>query len=364
MNAGLAARLSVIVHADVLGSTQLVQRDERLAHERITLAFRRLAQTVASYGGRVHEVRGDALLAEFARASDAVCAALAFQQQSIAHNSTLDDDILPEIRIGIALGEVIVADRTMTGAGVVLAQRVEQLCEPGGVSITEAIREALPARLPIDSDNLGKQDVKGFDKSVRVYTVRLRDGIEAPPPEAPAPAKISRAVLSGAFVLLLAAAVALAWLRPWEPDTARASIDRMAYPLPQQPSIVVLPFDNLSGDPEQDVFVDGLTGDIINDLTRYPDFFVIARHSSFAYRDRQATAQQIAEELGVQYLVEGSIQRTADRVGLLAAGDIGAALTTLCDGPPTLHALRSSKRAVDLLRFWMAPESPLWRADV
>ena len=135
-------KLAVILHADVVGSTALVQRDERRAHERITSAFKNFAQTIQEYGGQVHEIRGDALVAEFARASDAVCAAIAGQKGNTAHNKTLDDDIIPEIRIGISLGEVVIADNTITGAGVVLAQRVEQLAEPGGMCITEAIREA------------------------------------------------------------------------------------------------------------------------------------------------------------------------------------------------------------------------------
>ena len=317
MTERLTASLAVILHADVLGSTRLVQQDERLAHNRIGAAFRALSQTIAGYGGRVHEIRGDALVAEFSRASDALLAAFAFQEQNLARNRTLDDGILPEVRIGIALGEVIIANGTITGAGVVLAQRIEQLCEAGGVNMTEAIREALPDRLSIESTNLGKHDLKGFDKSVRVYAARLPAGTEAPPPEPQAPHR-SRSLLIAATFLLVLIAVALGWHRPWAPDPPRASIERMAYPLPEQPSIVVLPFENLSGDPEQEVFVDGLTGDIISDLTRYPDFFVIARHSSFAYKDRQVTAQQIAEELGVQYLVEGSIQRTADQFRISA----------------------------------------------
>ena len=141
-----ARKLAVILHADVVGSTVLVQRDERRAHKRITSAFRRFSQTIQEYGGQVHEIRGDALVAESSRASDGVCAAVAFQQGNTAHNKTLDDNIIPEVRIGISLGEVVMADNTVTGAGVVLAQRVEQLAEPGGVCSTDAIREATPER--------------------------------------------------------------------------------------------------------------------------------------------------------------------------------------------------------------------------
>ncbi len=315
----LSRKLAVILHADVVGSTVLVQRDERRAHERITNAFQRFSHTIQEYGGQVHEIRGDALLAEFARASDAVCATLAFQQENTANNKTLDDDIVPEVRVGVALGEVVIADNTITGAGVVLAQRIEQLCEPGGVNITEAIREALPDRLPIDSENLGKHDLKGFEKAVRVYAVRVQADTEIPSPEPQHVVTQNRKpLIAGSVAVLVVIVVALVWLKPWQPDTALASVERMAFPLPERPSIVVLPFSNLSGDPGQEVFVDGLTGDIITDLTRYPELFVIARHSSFAYKNKPVKTQQVAEELGVQYLVEGSIERTPKQFRITA----------------------------------------------
>jgi len=315
----LSRKLAVILHADVVGSTSLVQKNETLAHKRITSAFQQFSETIRQYGGRVHEIRGDAILAEFARASDAVCATLAFQQENTKQNKTLEDDIVPELRVGVALGEVVISDNTITGAGVVLAQRIEQLCEPGSVNITEAIRESLPDRLPIDSDNLGKHSLKGFDKSVRVYAVKLQTDIEVPPPEPPQVIKHSRLPLVAAAIsIFLVIAVALLWLKPWQPDMSLASVERMAFPLPEKPSIVILPFDNLSGEPKQEVFVDGLTGDIISELTRYPEFFVIARQSSFAYKNKPVTVRQVAEELGVQYLVEGSIERTTKQFRISA----------------------------------------------
>ena len=140
----LSGKLAVILHADVAGSTRLVQQDEQLAHERIQNAFQRFSDTIGKYHGSVRELRGDALLAEFERASDAVTAALAFLSDHYDHLVSLSDDIRPEFRVGIALGEVVIADNTVTGAGVVLAQRVEQLAEPGGLCITSAVHEALP----------------------------------------------------------------------------------------------------------------------------------------------------------------------------------------------------------------------------
>jgi class 3 adenylate cyclase len=150
-------KLAVILHADVAGSTALVRRNERLAHERIQSAFRILSESVRSYGGFAREIRGDALVAEFARASDAVCAALHFQGSNYDINKRLNDDVVPVVRIGIALGEGIYADGAVTGPGVVLAQRVEQLAAPGGVCVTAAIHEALPKRLPFEQENLGEK---------------------------------------------------------------------------------------------------------------------------------------------------------------------------------------------------------------
>ena len=148
------SKLAVILHADVVGSTALVHKDERIAHERIQNAFRRFSETISNHGGAVHELRGDALVAEFERASDAVSAALAFQLDNRTENESLTDDIRPEVRVGIALGEVVIADNTVTGSGVVLAQRIEQLAGAGGLCISAAIHEAVPRRLPVELKSL------------------------------------------------------------------------------------------------------------------------------------------------------------------------------------------------------------------
>jgi len=187
----LARKLAVILHADIVGSTVLVQKDERLAHERIQKVFRHFSGTIMAYGGKAHEVRGDALVAEFERASDAVSAALAFQSENRASNDKYTDEIRPEVRIGISLGEVIIADNTITGAGVVLAQRLEQLAEQGGLCISSAIREALPARLPFHYGPLGEQKIKGFDEPVRVFFVALGDEGSIPEPEIPVSARLT-----------------------------------------------------------------------------------------------------------------------------------------------------------------------------
>jgi adenylate cyclase len=193
-----SGKLAVILHADVAGSTELVQQDEHLAHERMQGSFHRFGVTIAKYNGQVRELRGDALLAEFERASDAVTAAIAFQVNQFDYNAQLNDHLQPKVRVGIAMGEVVIADATVTGAGVVLAQRVEQLAEAGGLCVTAAIQEALPHRLPFDLENLGDQQLKGFEQAVRVYAVRLQPEAEIPPPRTATCHKTKTIIVGGA----------------------------------------------------------------------------------------------------------------------------------------------------------------------
>jgi adenylate cyclase len=177
------SKLAVILHADVSGSTDLLHRHEVLAHTRIKDSFKRLGTVVSSYHGQVCELRGDAMVAQFGRASDAVAAALAFQERQAIHIEKFDDGINPSLRIGIALGEVIVDNYVMTGVGVVLAQRTEQLALPGGLCMTAAIHEALPKRMPFELESLGYQELKGFAETIRVYRVTLKTGEAIPPPQ-------------------------------------------------------------------------------------------------------------------------------------------------------------------------------------
>ena len=275
-------KLAVILHADVVGSTALVRLNETLAHERIQDTFRRISEIITSHSGIAHEIRGDALVAEFARGSDAVSASLAFQAANAAHNEKLADDIRPVVRVGIAMGEVVVADNTVTGEGVVLAQRLEQIAEPGGIVIQGAVYETVPKRLPFDYESLGEQEVKGFDEPVRVYAVALRPGAAIPASEA----------LS-------------------QPDAA-------APDLPDKPSIAVLPFTNMSGDPEQEYFSDGITEDIITALQAWHYFPVVSRNSSFVYKGRNVGIKQIAKELGAAYILEGSVRKSGSKLRISA----------------------------------------------
>jgi adenylate cyclase len=178
-------KLAVLIHADVAASTALVQRHKALAHQRIQSCFKGFIEIIADYGGSTRELRGDVLIAEFERAADAVCAALAFQIAQGDFIARLDDDIRPVPRVGIAIGEVIIADHSITGAGIVMAQRLEQLAPPGGVIIQGAAYETLPRQLPFDYQDLGEQFLRGFDARVRALQVTLRAGAQLPEPEPP-----------------------------------------------------------------------------------------------------------------------------------------------------------------------------------
>ena len=317
----LSGKLAVILHADVVGSTMLVQQDEQRAHQRIQDSFQRFGQTITNYHGQVRELRGDALLAEFERASDAISAALAFQSDQAHYNAGLDDDIRPLVRVGIAMGEVVIADDTITGAGVVLAQRLEQLAEPGGLCITPAVREATPRRLPFELENLGEQALKGFDEPIGVYRVRLAPGATVP---SPGPGRSGdpaegppRFKIVATAALLAVFAVAVYGYVIWQ-SKDRASSAPDVQQRSEKPSIAVLPFDNMSGDPDQEYFADGITEDLTTDLSRISGLFVVARNSAFSYKGRSVDVRTVAEELGVRYVLEGSIRRANNRIRINA----------------------------------------------
>jgi adenylate cyclase len=275
----LSRKLAVILHADVVGSTLLVQKNEAIAHQRMQAAFQQFSETIETWGGIAREIRGDALLAEFERASDAVAAALAYQVLNAERNTAIEDDIHPELRIGISLGEVIIADNTITGTGVVLAQRLEQLAEPGGVVVQGTVSETVPSRMPFEFESLGEQTLKGFDQPVRSFTARLLPGETMPTPE----------------------------------DSTGARLK-----LPDDPSIAVLPFANMSADPEQEYFADGITEDLITELSKIPGLMVISRNSTFTYKGKAVIAQDVCRDLGVRYMMEGSVRKAGQQVRITA----------------------------------------------
>jgi adenylate cyclase len=284
MDADPTRKLAVMLHADVVGSTRLVRLNESLAHQRIRGAFNRLSDTTQAYGGATREIRGDALVAEFSRASDAVSAALAFQAANVDHNTGFPDDICPEIRVGISLGEVIVADGTVTGAGVVLAQRLEQLADAGAVVVQGSVSETVPDRMPFEFHSLGEQTFKGFDNPVRAFVARVREGEAVPAPEFAAS----------------------------ETESAANDIEELASSeSSEKPSIVVLPFRNATGDPGQDYVAEGIGYGLVTELSRNRLLAVrSAVYSEQLRNDRLA----MGKEFGVRYLLEGSVQKSGSRM--------------------------------------------------
>ena len=281
----LARKLAVILHADVVGSTALVQKNEMVAHERIRETFLKLSGTIEGHNGITREVRGDALVAEFDRASDAVAAAIAFQSFNQKVTTSIEDDIRPLLRIGISLGEVIIADDTVTGAGVIIAQRLEQLAETGGIVVQGSVAETVPERLPFDFQSLGEHKLKGFEQPVRAFTVRPHLGDES---------------LSSASKV---------------PVSADERIEVNPH---KKPAIAVLPFVNMSNDPEQEYFGDGISEEIITQLSKLSALVVIARTSTFIYKDKSVDIRQIGKELEVSHVLEGSVRKSGNRVRVTA----------------------------------------------
>ncbi len=281
----LTRKLAVILHADVVGSTSLVQKNEALAHERIQSVFHDFSETIHSYGGNTREIRGDALVAEFDRASDAVASALAFQSEVDNPDSIPEDDIRPILRIGISLGEVVIADNTITGAGVVLAQRLEQLADAGGVVVQGSVSETVPTRMPFEFESLGEQTLKGFDQPVRAFVTRLRVGETVPAPEITATSQIAERTKARAY---------------------------------DKPSVAVLPFTNMGGDSSLEHFCDGLTEDIITALSRTRWHNVTSRNSTFAYKNTSPDVREVAAALGVGYVLEGSVRKSGDQSRITA----------------------------------------------
>ncbi|MDJ0958774.1 MAG: adenylate/guanylate cyclase domain-containing protein [Arenicellales bacterium] len=320
-----SSKFAFILHADVVGSTALVQQDERIAHQRIQTAFRRFAETIVAHGGIAHELRGDAVVAEFEKASDAVSAALSFQKDNARSNAESSEPIRPELRIGIGMGEVVIGDNTVTGAGVVLAQRLEQLSKPGGVVIQGAVQEAIPRRLPFEYTSLGEKEVKGFDTPVRAYTVDIAAGKPIPEPEArPKVAETKprskhglKLIVSVGLLIAVVGALVV-WLKPWQVEQKTSLVESQVLERTKLPSLAVLPFNNFSGDQTQEYFADGITEDLTTDLSKLSGLFVISRNSAFTFKGKTSRSKDVADQLGVRYLLEGSVRRDADRIRINA----------------------------------------------
>jgi adenylate cyclase len=269
-------RLAAILAADVAGYSRLMGADEEGTHERLKALRRELLDPkIAEHHGRIVKTTGDGLLVEFASVVDAVRCAVAVQQAMPERNTGVIADSHIEFRIGINLGDVIVEGDDLYGDGVNIAARIEALADAGGVFVANTVYDQVRDRLPFGFEDLGEQQVKNIARPVRVY--RLREiGVAAKAPALP------------------------------------------MLPLPDKPSIAVLPFANMSGDPEQEYFADGMVEEIITALSRIRWLFVIARNSSFTYKGQAVDVKQVGRELGVRYVLEGSVRKGAGRVRIAA----------------------------------------------
>jgi adenylate cyclase len=309
-------KLTAIFSTDVEGYSRLMGEDELATIETLTSHKEIMGKLIRQYRGRVVDSTGDNLLAEFTSVVDAVQCAVEVQQVLSAKNETLPENRRMYFRIGINLGDVVEEGERIYGDGVNVAARVESLAEGGGISISGTAYDQLGKKLPLGYEYIGEQNVKNIEKPVRVYRVL---------PQAEAAGKvigekrpISRHWRWAAVALIVVVGALVIWNFYFRPPFEPASVERMAYRLPDKPSIAVMPFDNLTGDKDQEFFSDGITEEIITALCRTPKLFVIARNSTFTYKGNPVKVQQVAEELGVQYVLEGSVRKAEDRVRITA----------------------------------------------
>ena len=262
-------RLAAIFAADVAGYSRLIGVDEEGTLERLKTVRAELADPkVTEHKGRIVKTTGDGLLVEFASVVDALRCAVEIQREMAARNADVPADKRIEFRIGIHQGDIVVEDADIFGDGVNVAARLEALAEPGGICVSVRVQEDADGRLDLAFEDIGEQQLKNIARPVRVYRVLIA-------------------------------------------DTAAA---KRPLPLPDKPSLAVLPFQNLSGDPEQEYFVDGVVEEIITAISRLPWLFVIARNSSFAYTGKSPDLRQVGRELGVRYALEGSLRKAGSRV--------------------------------------------------
>ncbi len=310
-------RLAAILAADVVGYSRLIREDEAGTLAAIKAHREALIEPkVAERKGRIVKLMGDGLLIEFPSAVEAVQCAVEIQHMIGDRNATVSEEKRIIYRIGINIGDIVVEDDDIYGDGVNVAARLEGLAEPSGICVARNVFNQVKDKLDLTIEHLGEREVKNIAEPVTVYRVELDDKAAAlvSPVVHEATKPVNRRWMVAAAVVLVAAVGGMLLWQPWAPDVEPASVERMAFPLPDKPSIAVLAFDNLSGDPEQEYLSDGLSENIITALSRFSEFFVIARNSTFAYKGKPVKVQQVAEELGVRYVVEGSIQIAGDRL--------------------------------------------------
>jgi len=318
---GFRRKLTAILSADVAGYSRLMQDDEAATVKTLETYKQIISDLVKQHRGRVVDSPGDNLLAEFASVVDAVQCAVATQKEFQARNTELPENRKMLFRIGVNLGDVIEEESRIYGDGVNIAARLESLADPGGICVSKTAFDQIETKLPFGYEFLGEQTVKNIAKPVGAYRVVLEPRVTKKKSAGLKQGAGRKIAVTGLTVALVAVAGVALWqffLRPAAPPPAppveKADPKQMALPLPELPSIAVLPFTNLSDDPKQQPLCDGITDNIINALSKVPRLFVIARNSTFTYKGKVVKAKQVSEELGVQYVMEGSVQRSGDRI--------------------------------------------------
>jgi len=312
---GVKRKLTAILSADVKGYSRLMGEDEEATVRTLTAYRQIMASLIEQYRGRVVDSPGDNLLAEFASVVDAVQCAVEIQQVLKARNAELPENRRMEFRIGINLGDVIEEEERIYGDGVNIAARVEGFAEAGGICISGSAYEQIKNKLALGYEYLGEHRVKNIAEPVRVYRTQIELGAKRTEKRAPLRRWQRAAIALFVVILLLVAGAVAIWNFYFRlPPVDIAPDVKAALPLPKGPSIAVLPFVNMSGDPEQEYFSDGLSENIITGLSSCPKLFVIARNSTFAYKAKPVKIQRVADELGVQYVLEGSVQKAGERM--------------------------------------------------
>jgi len=310
-------KLAAILCADVYGYSRLMGEDEEATLRTLSSNRKIIDGLIERHHGRFVNSAGDSVLAEFASVVEAVNCAVEIQTGLKAENASIAPERRMEFRIGVNLGDVMVEGKQIYGDGVNVAARLESLANPGGICISGTVHDQVRYKLALAYEDIGEQTVKNIAHPVRAWRVKL-DGAPAPRRHhRPSARALKRGGLSLAGIAIAIATFVLVQHVSLKPPRTHVSIPAPPRPvlaLPDKPSIAVLPFTNLSGDPQQEYFSDGIADQLINDLSRFPGLFVIARNSSFAYKGKAVAEHEIGKALGVKYVLEGSVRKAAKQV--------------------------------------------------
>ena len=325
-------KLSAILQADVVGYSRLMGENEALTLERLKTHQRELIEpTIEAFHGHIVKLMGDGMLVEFPSVVEAVSCAVTIQQGMAERNKDTSESRQIVFRIGINLGDIIADGDDIFGDSVNVAARMEGLAASGCICISGAVHDAVSNKLPLDYEYLGERTVKNIAQPVRTYRVQLASGAELEIPE-PEGASNQKSQIRLSFMVIsvfVAVAGTLLWLQPWQ-QKAESILDEPAVTtLLEKPSIAILPFDNMSGDPEQEYFVDGITEDIITGFSRLSNLTVIAWNTSASYKGEDVQAQQVGKDLDVAYVLDGSVRKSGDRIRVTAQLVNGASMMHL-----------------------------------